>query len=83
VPKALQSFGTDSPTGFTLVGGHRITVPGTNFAWAVTLTRPGGFRAPAVDVWEANSQTQLWVMVHSTAAIDHTVLASLQGSLVN
>jgi hypothetical protein len=83
VPESLKSFDTATPTGFTLVGGHRIHVAGTTFAWAVTLTRPGGFRAEALDVWEAHSQTELWIMVNSSTATDQTVLASLQGSAVN
>jgi hypothetical protein len=83
VPESLKSFDTAVPTGFTLVGGHRITVPGTTFAWAVTLTRPGGFRAEAVDVWEAHSQTELWLMVNSSPATDATVVSSLNGSAVN
>jgi hypothetical protein len=83
VPESLKSFDIAVPTGFTLVGGHRITVPGATYAWAVTLTRPGGFRASAVDVWEAHSQTELWMMVNSSASTDRTVIDSLQGSAVN
>jgi hypothetical protein len=83
VPESLKSFDTAIPTGFTLVGGHRINVPGTAFAWAVTLTRPGGFKASAVDVWEARSQTQLWLMVNSSPATDRTIIESLKGSAVN
>lgn len=83
VPKALWAYGVTTPTRFGTLGGHRIHVPGTNFAWAVTLTRPGGSRAQAVDVWEARSQTEVWLVVHSSRAVEQTVLGSLRGSLVN
>ncbi|MBO0747135.1 MAG: hypothetical protein J2O47_02225, partial [Acidimicrobiaceae bacterium] len=52
VPEALWAYGVTTPTKFGVLGGHRIHVPGTSFAWAVTLTRPDGSRAQAVDVWE-------------------------------
>lgn len=83
VPQALWAYGVTTPTRFGTLGGHRIQVPGTNFAWAVTLTRPGGSRAQAVDVWEARSQTEVWLVVDSSPAVEQTVLGSLQGSLVN
>ena len=83
VPKALWAYGVTTPTTFASAGGHRVHVPGTNFAWAVTLTRPDGSTADAVDVWEAHSQTEVWLVVHSSPAVERTVLRSLQGSLIN
>lgn len=83
VPKSLWAYGATVPTKFTLSGGHRVKVPGTNFAWAVTLTRPGGQRSMAFDVWESNSQTEVWLVVHGSPAAEHDVLSSLQGSLIN
>lgn len=83
VPEALWAYGVTTPTKFRVLGGHRIDVPGTSFAWALTLSRPGGSRAQAVDVWEAHSQTEAWLVVHSSPAVERTVLASLQGSAVN
>jgi hypothetical protein len=83
VPESLQSFDTAVPTPFQETHGHVIKVPGAAFAWAVTLQRPDGFVAQAVDVWERRSQTQLWLMVKSSAKTDATVLASLRASAVN
>jgi hypothetical protein len=83
VPEALWAYGVTTPTKFASSGGHRINVPGTNFAWAVTLTRPDGSTSQAVDVWERNSQTEAWLVVHASPAVERTVLGSLQGSLVN
>lgn len=83
VPKGLWAYGVTAPTRFTISDGHRIRVPGTNFAWAVTLTRPGGQRSSAVDVWESNSQTEVWLVVHGSARAERNVLSSLQGSLIN
>jgi hypothetical protein len=83
VPQPLWAFGTPRPTAFTLVGGHPATVPGATFAWAVTLTRPGGFRASALDVWERRSQTELWLVVRGSSATEARVLATLQGSATN
>lgn len=83
VPEALWAYGVTTPTRFAVRGGHRVQVPGTSFAWAVTLTRPGGARAQAVDVWEARSQTEVWLVVHASPAVERTVLGSLRGSAVN
>jgi len=83
VPEALWAYGVVTPTRFAASGGHRVNVPGTSFAWAVTLTRPGGSRSLAVDVWEAHSQTEVWLVAHSSPTVERTVLDSLQGSAVN
>jgi hypothetical protein len=83
VPVPLQSFEIGVPTPFKVSGKHRVTIPGIAWAYQMTLTRPGGFRAEAINAWEPHSQTELWLMVTSSATVDHTVLSSLQGSAVN
>jgi hypothetical protein len=83
IPEALKAFDTAVPTGFTETDGHAVHVQGAAFAWAVTLTRPGGFRAGAVDVWERQSQEELWLMVRSSPATTTTVLTSLRASATN
>lgn len=83
VPEALKAFDTAVPTGFSVTDGHAVHVEGAPFAWAVTLRRPGGFVAQAVDVWEPQSQEELWLMVRSSPSTRATVLGSLRASATN
>jgi hypothetical protein len=83
VPEALQAFGTSVPTALSVTDGHAVHVDGAGFAWAVTLHRPDGFVARALDVWEPQSQEEVWLMVHSSPATMATVLASLRASATN
>jgi hypothetical protein len=78
-PPPFKDFGQPDPVPFAVHGGHAVSIPGTNFAWEETITRPGGYHALALDTWERTSQTQMWLLVRAPTAVTHTVLASLQG----
>jgi hypothetical protein len=78
-PLSFSSFGEPRLVPFTAHGMHAVTVPGTRQAWEEQITRPGGWIATAVDAWEADTSTQIWLLVHAPAGIARTVVASLQG----
>jgi hypothetical protein len=78
-PSAFRSFGEPTLTGYTAGPAHRIAVQGVRIAFERTITRPGGWHALAVDVWEADTTTQAWLLIHTPAGISHQVIASFQG----
>ncbi len=79
-PQAFADFGLDVPSTVQVIGvPRRIAVPGTAAAWEMRIARPGGFVGTAVDVWEASTTTQLWLLVHAPAGITAAVLHTLQG----
>lgn len=78
-PASFKDFAEQSPVPYSLSGGHPLSVPGTNFGWEATVTRPGGFRATAVDAWESGTQTEIWLLIRAPAAVTRQVVASLQG----
>lgn len=79
VPTPLEAFGVGVPSPLTVTGGHRVAVAGASFAWQVTLGRPDGFRAQALDVWQPSTGTELWLMIHAAPSTTATILHSLRG----
>lgn len=78
-PSALRAFGMPAPTGFQLVDGHAIGVPGATAAFAYTMTRPGGFRAVVIDAWSDRTAVEIWLTVHAGPGVTAEVLRSFTG----
>jgi hypothetical protein len=78
-PSAFQSFGEPKLVTYTAGPAHRVSVPGVRIAFERTITRPGGWTATAVDVWEKISSTQAWLLIHAPASVTRQVIASFQG----
>lgn len=79
-PSAFGSFGLSAPTKVSLRGpATRLRVPGTAGGWRVEVTRPGGFVATALDVWQPSTTTQLWLLIRAPASVTATVIRSLNG----
>jgi len=51
--------------------------PGATFAYEYSVTRAGTVDAIAIDAWDANTQTELWLLVHAPAGVAQAVLSSL------
>jgi hypothetical protein len=78
-PASFRSFGLSTLAPYALHGGHTVSIPGTNYAFEETLTRPGGYHADVLDTWESDSSTQMWLLIRAAPAVTRTVLASLRG----
>jgi hypothetical protein len=79
-PASFGSFGQlKSPVPYTVSDGHAVRIPGTAFAYEESITRPGGYHALALDAWERDSSTQVWLLIRAPARVTSTVVASLQG----
>jgi hypothetical protein len=79
-PTVFTFYGELHRTSFRAGPAHPVRVPDTTVAYEETITRPGGWRAVAVDTWLADSHTQMWLLVKASPAVTHTVIASLRGS---
>lgn len=75
-PASLKSFGENTPTPYHLSPAQKIVVPGAAVGYRYTATRPGGFSAVVIDVWQS-SGAELWLMIHSTPAITTEIVKSL------
>jgi hypothetical protein len=78
-PPAFKSFGERTLVPYRTGPAHRVTVPGTRIAFEEQITRPGGWRATAVDAWEQDTTTQVWLLIRAPASVTRQVLASFQG----
>ena len=76
-PAALAVFGEPKPTAYTLGPATAIRVNGASVAYRYEMTRPAGFRATVVDVWQESSDAELWLVVHASPSVTATLLASL------
>jgi hypothetical protein len=56
-----------------------VSIRGTSVAYRYVFTRSAGFEAVAIDVWQADSGAELWLLVHADPAITATVIGSLSG----
>jgi hypothetical protein len=48
-------------------------------AYEYTLSRPQGFRAIAIDAWQAKTDAELWLLVRADSAHTTAVISSLSG----
>jgi hypothetical protein len=78
-PPAFRSFGEPTLVSYQSGPAHRITVPGTRVAFEEQITRPGGWVATAIDAWERDTTTQVWLLIRAPAAVSRLVIASFQG----
>jgi hypothetical protein len=77
-PESLQAFGEPRPEPYELSDGHPIPVKGAAVAYLYTVIRAGGFRAVAVDAWDARADVEIWLMVDAPPAVTTQLLGSLQ-----
>ncbi len=78
VPSTSIAFGVPSPIPYTESAPTAITVPGADVSYRYQLSRPGGFRAVAIDTWRRASQTEMWLIVATPGDVSATVLATLR-----
>lgn len=76
-PASLEAFGVPRPAPITLSRPTRISVKGAAVAYSYEVTRPGGFRAVAVDAWDAKHGVELWLLVDASPAVTATIVGSL------
>jgi len=76
-PASFASFGEPTPTPYSLSPASKTEVHGASVAWSYTLSRPGGFRAEALDVWRSDSQTQLWLLIKASPTVTARILSTL------
>jgi hypothetical protein len=69
-PAAFRSFGEPTLSSYSAGPAHRISLPGVRIAFERTIT---------VDVWEKDTTTQAWLLIHAPAAVASQVIASFQG----
>jgi hypothetical protein len=78
-PASFEAFGEIRATSYQQSPASAVKVPGTDAAWEYVITRQNGFRAEAIDAWEKNTRTELWLLVRSTASTSETIFDSLRG----
>lgn len=79
VPVPLATFGQGQAVPYELSGGRPVTIPGVAAAWTYDMRRANGFHATAVEVWQASSQTEMWLLINAGPAVAPVIVASLQG----
>jgi hypothetical protein len=77
-PAVFRTFGQEKPTPFQLGRGQPVEVTGADTAFRYEMTRPGGFQAVALDIWQAGSGAELWLLVHSSPATTAQILATIR-----
>ncbi len=76
-PSSIESFGHAAPTHYQFTGAKLALVPGATKATEYQLVRDGQVYATAIDAWDAQTQTELWLVVHAPPAVTQTILSSL------
>jgi hypothetical protein len=79
VPPQLATFGQGRSLPYQLSGARPVTVPGVAAAWTYDMSRADGFHATALEVWEASSQTEMWLLINADPRVTPVIVASLQG----
>jgi hypothetical protein len=77
-PQALQALGVSTPRPFDIGTAAPIRVPGAATAFSYQITRPGGFRATAVNAWQASSGAEIWLEVDATPATTARILSTFR-----
>lgn len=77
-PSSFAVFGQTRPAPFQMSAGTPVTVPGASVAYRYTFTRAQGFRAVAIDAWQASTGAELWLLVHADPATTAAVISSLR-----
>jgi hypothetical protein len=76
-PTPFKSFGESRPTPFSIGPAAPTRVTGTTSAFRYAVTRPGGFRATAIEAWSSPARVELWMFVHASPATTATILSTL------
>jgi hypothetical protein len=77
-PGAFQALGVNTPTPFEIGRGEPVRVPGAETAFRYQISRPGGFRAIAVDAWQAGSGGEIWLEVDASPQTTAEILSTFQ-----
>ncbi len=77
-PPAFQALGVSTPAPFRIGAALPTRVPGAATAFRYQITRPGGFRATAVDAWQASSGAEIWLEVNASPGITAEILSTFQ-----
>jgi hypothetical protein len=77
-PVSLESFGMSRPEPYQLGLARPTSIKGAAAAFAYDVTRPGGFRATAVDAWDARADVEIWMFVDAPPDVTARILASLE-----
>jgi hypothetical protein len=75
-PKAFRDFGVDAPSPFHIGAAQPVRVPGTTIAFRYQITRPGGFRATAIDAWQSSSGAEIWLLVDAPQGTTAKILGT-------
>jgi hypothetical protein len=77
-PPAFEVLGVNKPTPFQIGGAEPIRVPGAATAFSYQISRPGGFRATAVNAWQASSGAEIWLEVDAAPAMTARILSTFR-----
>ena len=77
-PAVFETFGQDKATPFQVGAGVPEGVSGAAAAYRYQISRPGGFAAVALDVWQSSSGAELWLLVHAPPSTVAQILATLR-----
>ena len=77
-PNVFQAFGQDKPSAFQVTAGEPAEVSGADTAFRYVITRPGGFEAAALDVWQSSSNAEIWLLVDAPPTTTAQILATLR-----
>ena len=77
-PQAFQALGVSTPAPFRISVAEPTRVPGAATAFTYQITRPGGFRATAVDAWQASSGAEIWLELDAAPTTTARILSTFQ-----
>jgi hypothetical protein len=77
-PKAFQAFGMGTPAAFQIGAAQSVGVEGAAVAFRYTITRPGGFRATAIDAWQSSSGAEIWLLVDASKDTTAQILGTFK-----
>jgi hypothetical protein len=79
-PAAFRSFGQSVPTAYQIGPAQAVSVTDATTAYRYVVTRPGGFKAVAIDAWESHTGAELWLLVDASPSVTDQILATLRGT---
>jgi hypothetical protein len=78
-PAVFATFGEPRAVPYQLGPATPVQVKGAAVAYRYPFTRTDGFRAVAVDAWQARSGAEIWLLVHADTGTTARVISSLNG----
>jgi hypothetical protein len=77
-PASFSAVGALHPEPLSLSPPVAISVPGAAAAYSYRVSRPGGFRAVALDVWDSRTAVELWLLVEAAPDVTSVVVSTLR-----